>query len=321
MAIFPYKVRSREQWEARANSSGDFEGWLKDEYRIYKPQPKENCVRILPPSPEWENPPHYGMDVWVHYSVGPDKAAVICLFRMKKGNCPICEERARYERAKDEEKARELRPTKRVLVFVINRKDEQQGPLAWGMAKTLDDGIGKVARDRSTGEYYFVDHPTDGYDIYFDKEGEGLLTKYTGVTLAKKMTAAPESALDWLVHRPIPDALRWRTYEEVKRLFTGTGRGEAPEDEGGAPVIPIRGRRAPAAERDDDPDPEYPPRRARREEPEEDRRPRRNTAEEIDDEVPPFDTDDKPKAESKPAPSGDGKARAADLRQRFGITD
>jgi hypothetical protein len=157
---FQYRVRSTEQWDKRANQSGsDFEGWLKEEYRTYTPIKGENHVRILPPSPAWVDASHYGIDVSVHYGVGPDRASVICLFKMKGTPCPICEVRARAERARDEDQVRELRPAKRVLAFIVNRKDENQGVLAWGMPYTLDREISKVSKDRSTGTYYVIDHP------------------------------------------------------------------------------------------------------------------------------------------------------------------
>lgn len=328
---FQYKMRSKEQWEARANSGGgDFESWLKDEYRSFTPIAGENCVRILPPSPLWDNPPHYGMDVWVHYGVGPDKASVICLFRMRKGNCPICEERARQERAGDDEMARELRATKRTLVFIINRKDEGQGMLAWGMAKTLDDAIVKIARDRATGEFYFIDDPTDGYDIYFDKTGERLMTKYTGAALAKRSSPVPQQALDWLETHSVPDALRWRSYEEVQRLFVGAGRGEAPDE---APSRP-RGRGDDRVvninDRQREPERESRPERSERSERSSERA-ESPPAEDNDD--PPFDTGPAeqaperpaertaapPKASERPTVSSDGKARAEQLRARFGL--
>jgi hypothetical protein len=231
MAAFQYRARSREDWERRANQSGsDFEGWLKDEYRMYSASKGENCIRILPPSEAWEGSNHYGMDVWVHYSVGPERASVICLWKMQGKSCPVCEERARAERAReDEDVVRQLKPSRRVLMFLLNRKDEAQGVLAWGMPFTLDRDITKVAKDRSTGEFFFIDEPERGYDIYFDKEGEQLTTKYTGVSRANRPSSVNPKHLEWLADNPLPEALRWRDYAEVKRLFEGTGRGEAQE--------------------------------------------------------------------------------------------
>jgi hypothetical protein len=310
---FTYRIRSKEQWDARAAGGGDFESWLKNEYRMYKPLNNENCIRILPPL-AWEDAPHYGMSVWVHYGVGPDNASVICLFKMNKGDCPICQDRVRAERAKDEEKMRRTRPARRVVVFLINKKDEGQGPLAWAMPQTLDQAITKVAKDRTTGQYYFVDHHEEGYDVYFDKEGESLNTKYTGVSLAKRASAVPEVIVEWAAEHAIPDCLHWRDYDEVNRLYMGAGRGEAPDE---APTRPA-----------------YPERRTRRNDtPRGDNRglpiddaPRQQMQEPLDNggrsrpdaEAPPWDAEEppvtRPTATAPPPNGASGKTRAEQLR-------
>jgi hypothetical protein len=244
---FKYRARTVEQWEARANQSGsDYENFIKDEYRTYTPTSGENCIRILPPSPAWTDAPHYGMDVWVHYGVGPERASVICLFKMLEKPCPICEDRVRAERAKDEDLVRDLKPAKRVLVFIINRKDEAQGVLAWAMPYTVDRDISKVSKDRSTGTFYFIDHQEEGYDVYFDREGAQMQTKYTGVSLARRPSSISDKISDWLEDHPLPEALRWRDYSEIKRLYEGAGRGEAAGEAADA------GRRDDARGRRDD---------------------------------------------------------------------
>src|SRR3982751_6331107 len=96
---FQYRVRSSEAWEKRAHqSSSDFESWLRDDYRIFSPAKGENHIRILPPS--WEDAQHFGFDAYVHYGIGPERGSVLCLFKMKGEPCPICEQRARAERAR-----------------------------------------------------------------------------------------------------------------------------------------------------------------------------------------------------------------------------
>jgi hypothetical protein len=327
---FKYRIRATENWEARANQSGsDYEGFIKDEYRTYTPVGGENHVRILPPSPMWENANHYGCDVWVHYGVGPERASIICLYKMKGEACPICEERVRAERAHDEDLARDLKPSRRVLAFILNRKDEGQGVLAWAMPYTIDRDINKACKDRSTGEYYHVDDPENGYDIYFDRDGEGLTTKYSGVSLARRPSAIPQKYWDWLDDKPLPEVLRWRDYAEVKRLYEGSGRGEAASDNERPVETRVETRREPE--------------RAAQREPERQaiQRPRSNgqpiarpAAAPVDADLP-FDkeADDKPemvaakpeaetptaetKAEAPPPSSQDAKDRAAQLRARF----
>jgi hypothetical protein len=202
----------------------DYESYLNDEYRTFTPAVGENCVRILPPSPIWEaSSPRACRDDLEHgahaHGIGPERGSVVCLFHMRRQACPICEERARAERAKDEETTKDLRAVKRVLTFIINRKDEAQGPLVWAMPYTVDRDIAKACKDRSTGEHYFIDRPDDGYDVYFDRDGQQMLTKYTGVALAKRPSPVAPKIVEWLETHSQHEARHWRDYVEVKRLY------------------------------------------------------------------------------------------------------
>ncbi|MBO0736276.1 MAG: hypothetical protein J2P48_06870 [Alphaproteobacteria bacterium] len=228
---FKYRPPSQEDLDRRANmSTSDFKGFIKDEYRLYVAQKQENHVRIMPPSSLWTDAKYYAMDIWVHYGVGPDRASVLCLDQMKGQKCPICQERARAEKARDEELTRDLRATRRVLCFVVDRKDPGKGVLAWPMPSTVDREIAKAAKDRSTGQYFFVDDPVNGYDVYFDRDGEGLSTKYTGVSLARRSSKVEDKYLDWVEAHPLPEVLKWRSYEEVRRLYEGNSRPDDDED-------------------------------------------------------------------------------------------
>jgi hypothetical protein len=316
---FKYTIRPKESWEARANQSGsEYENFIKDEYRTYTPIQGENSLRILPPS--WENAPHYGYDAWVHYQVGPDRGSVLCNFKMLQTACPICEDRARAERARDEDLARELKPTRRVCVFIINRKDEAQGVLVWSMAYTIDRELAKASKDRSTGQYYFIDDPENGYDIYFDRAGDGLMTKYSGVALSRRPSSIPPHILEWLEDHKLPDVLRHRSYDEVKRLYEGGGRGEAAASSD---------RRGPATDEPPfDPPAQMPATAAKP--------PPNGHADNGDDRpaserqpisrpgasaAPPAAAAPAPPANSAPEPNSDAKARAEQLRARFANRD
>ncbi len=75
---FQYRKRSADEVEKRANQQGgDFLSLFKSEYKQYKVKKGDNFIRILPPT--WEDAEHYGLDVHVHYSVGPQRETVICM--------------------------------------------------------------------------------------------------------------------------------------------------------------------------------------------------------------------------------------------------
>ena len=220
MSNFTYKPRSADAWKSRAEQSGSkFAGYALDEFKTYSAKKGSNWIRILPPT--WENPAHYGLDLWVHFSVGPENGTVICLRKMKNQACPICEEFDKAE-AQGKENAKDFKPIRRVLVWLINREDEKEKrPLLWAMGWTVDRDITKICRDRQTGELFQIDHPDSGYDISFDVEGEKPMIKYVGWQIARRSSPVDQAYLDYILKNPLDTVLAWRTYEEVKALLEG----------------------------------------------------------------------------------------------------
>jgi hypothetical protein len=318
---FKYKARDTSSWDKRANQQGgDWKGIIHSDYKTYNPPKGDNYVRILPPT--WEDPEHYGLEVYVHFSIGADNASVLCLNKMANKKCPICEAKQRAERAGDEETSRELSANKRVVVWMLNRKDESQGPMLWSMPWTLDRDFVKVAKDRATGEYYQIDDPEAGYDISFEKTGEALLTKYIGVQVARKPSSVDQDIIDFVVSEPIPHTLVWMTYDEIKVLYEGgtSDEEEAPAKPAARPAVKSTNGAAPnGAVR-----PRIQPRAAKVAEPEpEEEEVEEEAEEEVEEEVeaePVRAAPAKrpaPRAEAQVDPAVAAKQRADELRARF----
>lgn len=236
MAPFQYVPRSPANWDRRANQSGgNYVGVVLDQFHVFSAKDGENAIRILPPT--WQNPEHFGMDLWVHFNVGPDgSGTVICLHRMMRGACAVCEAQARYE-AGGREDAKDFLPRKRVAMWVVDRKAEkpEENPCVWTPGWTIDRDISKICKDRENGQLYMIDHPQAGFDVFFDKTGKGDTTKYTGFALARRESAVQQQFIDFIVANPLPTVFNWRSYEEVKQLFEG---GEAPTKERDEDVAP-----------------------------------------------------------------------------------
>jgi len=226
---FRYRAPTNEDLERRANQTGyEFKGVIKDQYKKYRSPRGENRVRMLPQ----ENSPNFAVPIYVHYAVGPEQATVLCLEKMRSEKCPLCEDRAKAERRNDNDAANELKPTRRSLVWMINRNDERDGPLLWDMPWTIDRDLAKLSRDRRTGEIFAIDSPDEGFDITFDREGEGINTKYTGMAIARRSSPIEKEWLDYILDNPLSDVLVWRDYDEVQALYQGVvGRRDAPARE------------------------------------------------------------------------------------------
>jgi hypothetical protein len=234
MPVFQYQPRSEESWNKRARGSL-YEGFARDVFQTFSPK-KENMIRILPPT--WKNPGHYGHDVWIHYSVGPNNAAIVCPYKMKNESCPVCQAQSVAETNGNEKEAKEFKPTRRVLVWLIDRKEEAEKkektvPLLWAMPWTVDRDITKVCRDRATGSLFQIDHPDTGYDVYFDREQKGASSQnveYTGFQVARSPSPVENRYLEYAVKNPVPDTLLWRSFKEIQALFEGTPPAEIETD-------------------------------------------------------------------------------------------
>lgn len=252
---FSYRARSAEEVKERANRAiGMRDSYLKQEVDFFTPPAGDNVVRIMPPT--WDEAKHYGLDLYLHYGIGPDRNAYLCLDKMKGEPCPICEERARAAAAGEEDLAKALRPRSRVLVWTINRKEEGKGPLAWSMPAGLDKDIVNCSYDQQSKAYIAIDDPSEnGFDLGFKRIGTDERTEYSAPTVARRSSPLSDNAevadrwLEFIAKNPLPSLLVFRDYEEIKAAYAGT-TVEHKNDKasaGAAPKLPARrGAAAPA---------------------------------------------------------------------------
>ena len=192
---YEYSSRSPDAMKKRGDQSGgDFDKYLSDDVKAYKVADGDNIIRFLPPT--WNKPEHFGLDIYLHYGVGPDRQSYLCLLKMKEEPCPICEERARAQKDGDEKYAKDLEAKKRVLVYLIDRNNEKAGVQAWGMPWTVDRDICKISVDKRSGETLELDNPEDGYDVEFEKKGAKDRTEYLGIAVSRRSSELGKE--EWL---------------------------------------------------------------------------------------------------------------------------
>lgn len=302
---FNYKPRTKEQVDKRANQKGGGrDSVFKPNLNLFTPHGGENRLRILPPG--WEGAEHYGIDIYTHRDIGADKSSYLCLAAHKKGPCPVCEEEARARKEGDDDYAQKLKAGKGVLVYMIDRKSEKEGVKIYRMGWMMDRDIAAQAFDTQTQEIICVDDPEGGYDVTFKREGTGITTKYIGTAIARRSTPLSddvEQGKEWLqfvVDNPLPDALVFYTYDYIKEVFAGGGKGgddakdkgKAPEKEDERPRTRTERRQV----KEEEAPPEKPPVA---------RKPITDPEEELDDDTPP--KREAPKAEP---PKDNGKPKA-----------
>lgn len=229
---FRYKERDPEKAKHRAESGGSSsDPWFNKDVSIFKAAEGDNDIRPLPPT--WDDAEHYGFEVWMHFGVGPDNAAYLCLNKMKGQPCPVCEERARVldDKDPDQEYADELRPQKRVAAYIVDRAHEREGAQLWAISARMDSDFMLLQVDKKDGSVLNIDHPENGYDLSFHRKGQGLKTRYSGYQVARRSSPLDnDKALKFAVDHPIPDQLIYYSYDHIKRAFRG-GAAPAPRDD------------------------------------------------------------------------------------------
>ena len=252
MARFKYHERDPETVRDRANQqTGGYDKIIKDT-EFFKPKEGENNIRILPPTwnlKEWSD--NWAIEVWLHRDIGPDKATYLCLDKMNKGKCPICE--ARLD-ARGDDEIRALKPKTSMLAYIINRDDEKAGPVVWALSNRFEQDICLRMQDKRTGEVLAIDHPDNGYDISFTRTGTGIKTRYAGIDIARRPSPLADRErdqdkwLDFIQDSPLPDLLDFKTYDYLSQVYAGKRSAkESADDADDKPTRSSRDR-----DRDDD---------------------------------------------------------------------
>lgn len=287
---FDYKPPTFQEAERLSQRRGGmFDAIVKrDGPKFFKPKNGDNFIRILPNT--WEGSKHYALEVKIHRNVGVDNGSYLCLRENEyspEKDCPICDERddlARRLMKKDSKVTQkdvdDCRANTNLLIYLIDRNNEAQGPQLWGMSHRSDAEILSQSLEKRQQVYLPVAHPIDGYDIEFTREGEGINTRYRGFKVARASSPVTDDAdkldewLNYIEDNPIPDILQFFTSERIKQVFYG--KIDKPEEEERTTRI-----------RDEEP----PPRQSREERASPQREEPRTEPNGQDENAPPFDVD------------------------------
>lgn len=234
-STFKYKERDVSAVTKRATqTSGMYDSIISSNFQTWKPKEGTNIVRILPAT--WDEAEHYGMDIFKHNNIGPENAQYLCLFKMKGEECPACNERRSLEADGLSDDAILLKVQKQVLVWIIDRSDEASGPQLWSMGWTVDKDINVLSVNKRTGRVLLVDHPDEGYDIEFIREGTQLKTRYVGVQVAREQSpisddeALQKRWLKFVMENPLPETLNYFDAAYISGIMMGKKK-EEPKDE------------------------------------------------------------------------------------------
>lgn len=230
-----FRKKKSEELQRRASGRpASATPYLNPDVKVFKPKTGKSITRIMDAT--WSGATHYGLNIWLHYGLGPNGVTVLCLKSLNQF-CPVCEEVEKARRNQDEDFAKEYSAKPRVLLYLIDRENEDIGPQVWPMPKTADTKLALAAEDEVTNEILFIDDPENGYDVVIVKTVPGgvlLQTNYECklVRQPSKLSSNPERAKQWLKHvtdHPIPSLLKYESAEHIKELMSGNVSEEESE--------------------------------------------------------------------------------------------
>jgi len=225
---FNYQPRTAESLTRRAEGgSNDFDRPIRKDITLWKPKKGDNVIRILPPT--WQNADYYGFDIYIHYGVGPDRrGSYLCLKHHQGAEDPIDSAYNAARREGNMELAKEFRATHRMAYWLIDRASPEDGPQIWlAPIQAFDSELAAAGLDPQTKEVLYIDHPEQGFDISFRKDGEGLMTKYVGPQIHRRPSplnvdpAVTQRWLDFIVANPIPSVLQFYPAERIQAAMNG----------------------------------------------------------------------------------------------------
>ena len=246
--------------------TGGFDRYVQDGIAWFKPKEGENCIRIIPLTPEdFKIERGWDVQIHLHQNVGPDQTAYLCLAKNPNlhevESCPVCD----AKKTTDEER-KQLRVGWRSLVFLIDRNAEKIGPQIWSMPPTVYNEMMSRNQDKKTNATIKIDDPEEGYDFFFNREGTGLRTDYTQMEFDRESSPLSsnqklqERWLDYITENQLSQTLRFYDAEHIQNVLYGEGvrRDDDGSDDADAPA-PRGASRRPAPEETEGEDP--PPRR------------------------------------------------------------
>lgn len=247
--------RVQTSYEKREDS-GQFKNIFKEEYsqKVWKCGEGEHLIDIIPyPAGNYDpeakpGDPTYVLILWVHYAIGVNQDAYVCLARNYNKPCPICEYREEIRRHEDfnEDLVKELTPKRRSIYNVVvydTDKETAKGvqifdSAHWCMEKHLA-ALAKIPErgaSRAVVPYIYFPDPDEGKTVAFTRKGTKRNTEFLGHKFLDRDYAIPDEYLEAAFQ--LDECIIVCEYEEIQLAFMGGADDSAPVEEAPAPTAP-----------------------------------------------------------------------------------
>lgn len=174
----------------------------------------------------------YVMDVYVHRYVGATESSVICLKQTFGKPCPICEHMAKLNKEGNEEEAKSLKPSRRVIYNVEDLKEPGKVKVFETSHYLFERELIEEARDEEGGFVDFAD-PKAGKEIKFraaeNSVGQNKFNEYKSFSFEDRDEPISDELLEQAIS--FDEVLDVPSYDEVKKVLFCEDEETEAEDE------------------------------------------------------------------------------------------
>jgi pyruvate/2-oxoglutarate dehydrogenase complex dihydrolipoamide acyltransferase (E2) component len=187
---------------------------------------------------------------WTHRGVGANNDTYICPQRTAGQRCPICEERARLDKAgdTDPELLKDLLPKKRQLWNVYDHSDPDRGVQVWDISYWLfgKQLFARITHADEEDEYEWFADPDDGFTLkvgFTEKQFAGnTYTEAETIDFKLRAEGLDPDILD--AANDLDGCLVVEDYDKLASVFFHTRPAEPEPQEDAAPPEAAKRKRA-----------------------------------------------------------------------------
>ena len=203
-----------------------------------------------------EGKPAYNLDIWVHYGVGPNDDAFVCLSKNYKEPCPICEQRKEVQdlESSSEDLLKSLLPKRRTLYNIIcydSKKEEEKGIQVWDVSHFfVEQKLASISERPRQGGFVDYPDPDNGKQIMFERKGTGAAnTQFLGHAFVDRDYVISDEVLT--ASHVLDELIVIPTYEEVFGTLHGKRVVKESEIKEPEAEVPTKEQPSPSTRREE----------------------------------------------------------------------
>ena len=215
------------------------------EVTFYKPVEGKNRINIIPYEIKTKNHPlvkkgefeigdkDYVMDFYIHKSVGPTEASVLCLKSTYGKPCPVCELQAKLRKDGKEDEAKALKPSRRVAYNVEDLKEPGKVKIFETSHFLFEKELIDEARDDEENGFVDFADPEEGKEIKFRaskvSQGGFEFLEFKSFGFEDRDEEVSSKLLKQAIS--FDEIMSVPTYDDVEKILYGADDSEDEDDE------------------------------------------------------------------------------------------